>query len=270
MPPFLLESSKQMPRVTGNWYDYPEYYDLAFAEETPAEAAFIAAACRQYARGPVQRLLEPGCGSGRLVRALAAEGFQLTAFDTSLPALEFLQRKLKQQKLKANLFAADMVDFHLPKPVDAAFNTYNTFRHLLTEDDARRHLEQVAAAVRPGGIFILGLHLLPPDASEECLERWTAFRGRQKVVFTLRVIATNRRKRIERLRVTLLARRGEKELRLADEFDLRMYTAAQLKSLLAKVPAWELCDVFDFWYELDQPLRLTNELSDTVLVLRRR
>lgn len=61
-----------MPRVTGNWYDYPQYYDLAFAEETPAEAEFIAAACRKYAVGPVRRLLEPGCGSGRLVCACRA------------------------------------------------------------------------------------------------------------------------------------------------------------------------------------------------------
>jgi len=259
-----------MPRVTGNWYDYPQYYDLAFAEETPAEAEFIAAACRKYAVGPVRRLLEPGCGSGRLVRALVEQGFHLTAFDTSAPALDFLRGKLKQRRQTAELFTADMVDFQLPKPVDAAFNTYNTFRHLLTEEAARRHLECVAAAVRPGGIFILGLHLLPPDASEECLERWTAKRGQEKVVFTLRVIATDRRKRIERLRVTLLARNAKRELRLADEFDLRMYTAAQIKKLLASVPAWELCDVFDFWYELDQPLRLTNELSDTVLVLRRK
>lgn len=56
--------------------------------------------------------------------------------------------------------------------------------------------------------------------------RWTAKRGQEKVVFTLRVIATDRRKRIERLRVTLLARNAKRELRLADEFDLlRMYTA---------------------------------------------
>jgi SAM-dependent methyltransferase len=259
-----------MPRKLENWYDYPQYYDLAFADETPAEAAFIAEACRKYATGNVHRLLEPGCGSGRLVRALVEEGFHLTAFDTSEPALGFLRAKLRRRNQTADLFTADMVDFKLPQPVDAAFNTYNTFRHLLTEEAAKRHLECVAAAVRPGGVFILGLHLLPPDASEECIERWTAYRGKEKVVFTLRVIATDRRHRIERLRVTLLARNSRRELRLADEFDLRMYTAAQLKKLLASVPAWELCDVFDFWYELDQPLRLTNELSDTVVVLRRR
>jgi len=59
-------------------------------------------------------------------------------------------------------------------------------------------------------------------------------------------------------------------LRLRDEFPLRMYTAAQFRKLLAAVPGLELCDVYDFWYEIDNPLKLSNELSDTVFILRRR
>jgi hypothetical protein len=102
------------------------------------------------------------------------------------------------------------------------------------------------------------------------LERWSASRGKTKVSFTLRVIDTNRRARIERLRVTMLVRSPRRDLRLATEFPLRMYTAAQFRRLLARVPEWELCDVFDFWYEIDEPLVLDDELSDAVFVLRRR
>src|SRR5262249_26091810 len=132
------------------------------------------------------------------------------------------------------------------------------------------HLQAMARAVQPGGIYVLGLHLLPPDASEECTERWRAKRGKEQISFTLRVIASSRKQRTERMRVSMLVRSpGKDDLRLATEFDFRLYTAAQLKSLLKSVPEWELCDVFDFWYEIDEPLKLTNELSDTVLVLRR-
>jgi hypothetical protein len=49
-----------------------------------------------------------------------------------------------------------------------------------------------------------------------------------------------------------------------------MYTAAQFLRLLRSVPDLELCDVYDFWYEIDGPLRLSNELSDAVFVLRKR
>ena len=49
-----------------------------------------------------------------------------------------------------------------------------------------------------------------------------------------------------------------------------MYTAAQFRRLLAAVPSLELCDVYDFWYEIDQPFELNDEMSDTVFILRRR
>lgn len=256
--------------TTGNWYDYPQYFDLAFSDETQAEADFFPAAARKYAQGPVRRWLEPGFGGGRLIVEMTRRGYDLVGFDNNPRALAYVQQRVKRANQSAELFLGDLTDFKLARLVDSAFCTFNTFRHLLSEEAALAHLRCVADAVRPGGIYILGLHLLPPDAAEECIERWSATRGQTKVTFTLRVTATDRRKREERLRVNMLVRSPSKELRLATEFPLRMYTAAQFKKLLAAAPQWELCDVYDFWYEIDEPLKLTNELSDTVFVLRRR
>jgi hypothetical protein len=58
--------------------------------------------------------------------------------------------------------------------------------------------------------------------------------------------------------------------RLRDEFDYRLYSAAQIRQLFASVPQLELQEVFDFWYDLDDPQKLDNELSDVVFILRRR
>ena len=66
-----------------------------------------------------------------------------------------------------------MSDFRLDQPLDAAYCPINTFRHLLTEQSARSHLQCVADALRPGGIYVLGLHLLPLDTTQESIERWT-------------------------------------------------------------------------------------------------
>jgi SAM-dependent methyltransferase len=214
--------------------------------------------------------LEPACGSGRLVTELAARGYRVTGFDLSRPSLDYLSRRLARRSLRATTFQADMADFRLPAPVDAAYCTFDSFRHLLSEEAARRHLQCVADSLRPGGIYILGFHLLPLDASEECTERWTECRGRTQVTVTLRVLATNRRRRIETLRVSLLVRTGKRETRLRHEFPFRMYTATQFRRLLKTVPSLEFCDVYDFWYEINNPLKLDDELSDSVFVLRRR
>jgi SAM-dependent methyltransferase len=259
-----------MPQpVRRSWYDYPRFYDIAFRSETPLEANFVEAACRKFCPFPARRLLEPACGTGRLIAELAARGYQMTGFDLNRTSLDYLRRRLARRGLRANVFEADMADFRLPKPVDAAVCTVNTFRHLLSEESARRHLECISQSLRPGGIYILGFHLLPMDASEEDTERWTERQGRTQVTVTLRVLETDRRRRIERLRLSLLARAGTKEFRLRDEFSFRMYTAAQFSSLLASVPSLELCGVYDFWYEIDYPMELNDERTDTVFVLRR-
>jgi SAM-dependent methyltransferase len=256
--------------MSSDWYDYPQYFDLAFRDETLPEADFIEAACRKYCGFPAKRLLEPACGSGRLIVELASRGYQLTGFDLSQPMLDYARRRLARRRLQADLFTADMADFSLARPVDAAFNTFNSFRHLLTEESAVAHLRCVANALNIGGIYILGLHLLPPDAAEESTERWTASQGRTRLSGTLRVVQSSRRKRLETLRMSLLVRTPKRVVRIRSEFVLRLYNAAQLKSLLAKVGELELLEVFDFWYELDNPLEFNDEISDTVLILRKR
>jgi hypothetical protein len=116
---------------------------------------------------------------------------------------------------------------------------------------------------------LLGFHLLPPDASQQCVERWTERRGRSRVTVTLRVVASDRRRRQETIRISLAASSPRGQQRLRDEFPLRLYTATQFRRLLGSVPQWELAATYDFWLELDRPLPLTDELADVVLVLRR-
>ncbi len=255
--------------IVGDWYDHPEYYDLSTSDETPLEAAFIEAACRKYCDFPLQRLVEPACGSGRLVVELAARGYHMTGLDLNEKALAFLRKRLQRRKLAAELLRADMTDFTLWQPADAAFCLLNSFRHLLTEAAAKRHLETVANNLRAGGIYILGLHLLPPDADENSIERWRSSQGKTQVSTDLRVVASDRRRRIESLQVSLRVRRGEKLWRFRGKFDFRLYTAPQFRRLLASVPAFELCDVYDFWYDIEEPLKLDNQISDTVFILRK-
>jgi hypothetical protein len=102
------------------------------------------------------------------------------------------------------------------------------------------------------------------------VERWSASHGSTNVTVTLRVVATDRRRRIETIRILMRVRSGSRDLRLRTQFPFRMYTARQFRRLLASVPQFELCDVYDFWYEIDHPLELNDEITDAVFVLRKR
>jgi len=253
-----------------NWYDYPEYYDIAFQARTSPEADFMEAAGRKYCGFEVRRFLEPACGSGRLITELAVRGYQVTGFDVSQPALSYLRRRLTRRRLYADTFAAEMSDFRVGRSADVAYCLINTFRHLLIEQAACAHLECIARSLRPGGIYVLGMDLLPLPADRRESERWTRKRGKTKVTVTQRVLRKDLRRRIEHRQVSLVARRGWKELRLRSEFQLRTYTPRQFRRLLASVPSLELCDVYDFRCDIDQPLVLNDKITYGVFVLRRR
>src|SRR6266571_5722752 len=103
--------------VFANWFDYPQYYDIAFQAYTQPEADFIEAACRKYCGFRVRRLLEPACGTGRLITALAARGYELSGFDLSQPALSYLRRQITRRRLNVTTFEAEMSYFHLRRRV---------------------------------------------------------------------------------------------------------------------------------------------------------
>lgn len=258
-----------LSRSSAECYDYPQYWDLAFRDETLFEADFVESAAEKYALGPVKTILEPGCGGGRLMVELAKRGYDVSGFDLSEPSVRYVQQRLRRRGLSGEVFVGDMTDFTLTEPVDCVVNFVNTFRHLTTEAAALAHLQYVADALRPGGLFLLGFHLIPLDADPDCTERSTARHGRTKVTLTLRVVDFNRRRRLERIRFNLRVKSGERDLKLQSEYDYRLYTRKQFLHLLAKVPQLELCETFDFNYDIDDPAPLDDELSDAVFVLRK-
>jgi hypothetical protein len=115
----------------------------------------------------------------------------------------------------------------------------------------------------------LGFHLLPPDAAEDDCERWTINHRHTKVTTTIRVLDFSRRRRIETVRFSLKVTTPKKVIRLSTDHQLRIYRADQFRSLLRSVPKLRLLDVFDFCYDITEPLQLDDNLGDAVFVLQK-
>ena len=104
-----------------DWYRAaPLYYDIIFDAGTGQESTFIAGAIARYGRAGSKRLLEPACGSGRLVVGMAQAGFVVRGFDTSRPMLRYARARLHEHALHAQLVVGDMADFAVPKRVHLA------------------------------------------------------------------------------------------------------------------------------------------------------
>lgn len=254
----------------GDWYeDATAYYDMVFAAGTEDECAFLQGVHERHGHGPLRRILEPACGSGRLVEALCARGHEVLGFDQSEAMLRFARGRLGPHAKRATLWSAQMQDFSVPAPVDLAHNFVSTFKYLLSEDDAKAHLLAVARALRPKGLYVLGFHLSEYNSHHRTRERWVAQAPGERVVCNIQSWPPCRKTRLERVRSRLLVEGRKKRRTLETNWTFRTYDARQVRALLASVPIFSHVATYDFCYDLARSRRLDDQQLDTVLVLQR-
>lgn len=256
--------------IQGNLYDYPKYYDLVYGSDWKAEFDFLLACFEKHAQGSVRRVYEPACGTGRLLIKLAAAGYEVGGVDLNPVAIEYCNERLQRGGYPPSAVVGDMCDFRTPQPLDAAFNTINSFRHLATEVQAKQHLECVAQALRAGGLYVLGLHLTPTAVEPMQEESWSARRGNLAVLSKLWVTKCDLKRRRESVGMSFDVYTPTRQFRIEDRIQFRTYTSSQLQTLLASVEEFELTSVYDFSYDIDHPIEIGPETEDVVYVLRKR
>ncbi|MEI8210640.1 MAG: class I SAM-dependent methyltransferase [Planctomycetota bacterium] len=258
-----------MQTVAESIYDHPTYYDLIFGSDWVAEYRFLTSVFQKHVQGKTKRLLEPACGTGRLLYRMQKGGYHCEGLDLNEKAVDFCNVRLKKHGFKPNAFVADMCDFQLKKPCDAAFNTINSFRHLTTEAMAVAHLRAMAAAIRPGGIYALGFHLTPLVGQATDEESWTARRGHLQVNTRMWPRDKNTKTRIERFFLRFDVYKPTGSLRIDDCLVLRSYTYKQFASLIKKVPEWSIETAYDFHYDIDEEIEIDGSTEDVVYILKR-
>lgn len=129
-----------------------EIYDL-YANADYDIAFFVSEV--QKVKGPVLELM---AGTGRVSVPLLKAGAKLTCVDGSQGMLDVLSRKLTSGGLHADVRLADVRHLDLPPSFELAVLPFQAFMELVSEDDRRKTLGAVAAALLPGGRFICTLH----------------------------------------------------------------------------------------------------------------
>jgi SAM-dependent methyltransferase len=120
---------------------------------------------------PPGRALDLACGEGRNALWLAERGWRVTAVDYSGVALGKAQQIAIRRGVEAEWVAADLLEY---QPETGAYDLVVVFYLQLPAGELRRVLAKAAAAVAPGGTFLLVGHDLlnvtegwggPSDAS---------------------------------------------------------------------------------------------------------
>lgn len=264
-----------MRSATADWYDTPLYYDIVFDADTSQEAGFLESVMNEYSagrKGSSLRVLEPACGSGRLVAEMARRGHEVSGFDLNENMLQYARERLAGRKPAASLWRDRLEDFAVParRKFDLAHCLVSTFKYVLDEAGAVSHLRRVAASLRAGGLYVLGLHLTDYRSRIAEHERWVAERDGIRVVCNTHTWPPDRRSRTEALRTRLKISRGGRTWTQETRWTFRTYNAAEVGALLREAPELGLVACHDFRCEMAETRRLDDSYADVVLVLRRR
>ena len=256
-----------------DWYETPLFYDIIFDVDTGDEADFIEAMHSRHGTGAKQPSnLELACGTGRLMRELAARGWSSAGFDASEAMLEFAWLRHKQMGLKAKLWKDRMESFSVPRAqkFDVIHCLVSTFKYLLSEKDARGCLEKSAMALKKGGLLIIGLHLTNYDHDGITHERWVEERNGIEVVCNTRTWPPDPKKRTEKIRSRLYITHSDGLVQKQEtHWTGRTYSAAQLKRLINSVPQLQLVACHDFSHDEDVTRELDDSYADVVVALKR-
>jgi SAM-dependent methyltransferase len=98
------------------------------------------------------RALELGVGSGRVAIPLAAQGVPVVGIEGSASMAEQLTRK---RAPGVEVVVGDFADVAVPGPFQLVFCAYNSFFLLLTQQAQVRCFRNLAAALAPGGAFVI-------------------------------------------------------------------------------------------------------------------
>src|SRR5690606_10715357 len=103
-------------------------------------------------KGPI---LEAMCGSGRLLIPLLKKGFLIEGVDNSQHMLQSCQKRCSAQGLSVQLHNQSLQTLNLPKKYDVIFIAIGSFQLIHDEETALHVLENLRAALLPGGRLII-------------------------------------------------------------------------------------------------------------------
>lgn len=233
--------------------DIPEnaarYYDLS--PENPGDVPFY----RRRIPSPQARVLELGCGTGRVLVPLAETCRRIVGVDVSKAMLALCRHKLAERRLpssRAEVRQGDLTDLELGEAFDLILAPFRVFQTLETEREVNGYFTAVRNHLSAGGTAILTA-FRPSLNAEQMRREWVTDqeRFRWEVPFEGgRVTLHDRRPSMDRQKLVLypeLVYRRYEQARLLDETVLRIVMRCYYPEELLRLIADQGFDLVNTW-----------------------
>ena len=159
-----------MSTTRDSLYKAPEIYDAAFSWDPTIESEFYGNLLRNIGRrgeSSRNRIVEFGCGTGRILRVLCKLGFFCVGVDISPRMSRYAYRRGPRNLVDVVVVVADMA--RVPARAEtfaAAICTLSSINYL-SKKGVVSHLKEVNRVLIRGRVYIIDFLLGTPDKKEE-------------------------------------------------------------------------------------------------------
>jgi len=246
-------------------YDLARYYDIAFGWDPSHEVGVLKKIFDEQANGEVRRLLEPACGSGRMIRALE-ESYDILGYDNNPAMVDYAQ---EQGCKPEQVVLGDMASFRVDELFDAAFCQINSFRYLLEDAQIASHLQNTYDMLRPGGVYVVHMDLaydgpLPDEDSD-----WECERDGVTIRTTWRAIEQDKTTMRCRELAEMSIRENDETSVVREEHLMRLWTEESWRSSISQNTSFEVVARYtDGGEAIDADRRLSGEDGNVYWVLK--
>ncbi len=259
------------PTKTFELYNHPQIYDIAFSWDLSEEIRFFKRVFESHVPFPVSHILEPACGTGRMLRALAAGGFHVAGYDANRYMVQYAIDTVAAAGYAMNVrvVPGEMVSAEVPGAFDAAVNSINSIGYLHSDDEIVSHLRATGSSLRQNGIYIVHLNFAHegqlPDG-----DHWTLERGGICVSTSWRILDEDRESRLSHQVCTFEVAQDGKIDRFEERHTLRLWLYSDLEKLAHRSEQLQIAAIYgEEFEEIEDMEHVSGEHGNVYVILRK-
>ena len=174
---FVPPKGKKISIVSQTTFNYNKFKDLVEIlckkryDNNVLNILNILNIFKEYKIDKDAQVLDLGCGTGKMARKLAREGYQVTAVDNSMDMLEIAASEEDDHILYV---LQDMVSLELPQQVDAAVSICDCMNYILEEEDLKEAFRRVREFLKEDGKYYVVIRAVhgKQQYDKECFYRF--------------------------------------------------------------------------------------------------
>lgn len=152
---------RQLLDRTREWFAEPEQVaqlrDTVAAGLTPAEALLL------HALPPAGRVLDIGCGAGRVTLALAGRGYDVVGVDVSAALLETARSLVRRHGRAPGLLRVDALSLPFGEGTFDAALALKVLCYIPSHHARATYLDEIGRVLRPNAVLLVEGYVVPTE-----------------------------------------------------------------------------------------------------------